>query len=360
MTLLPRLSIMLLTTGKQPLIEFSIRSLLPQVETEDEFVISINSTDSSAISWVRELIQKLDPEGLIRVIQTGSQCSVYEHYRFVIDHSLNDHLLIAHDDEIYNSTILQEFRTGFSNPSVTVVVGGLLMVEPSAGKLRISQENSFTESKIRNGLEWIKETEGLYPRFCFSSLALNKKVLKLNIFSATATSADCLAVTQQAIAGSVYHSKKIFATWLQLPTRNSRWYLIKPGLTAPWKEYLDFYQTTGDQELIERGEKAKMASVKSFIWLLFVVAVSKRSPILIDSCLAKITEIDPTKAAILSPIRWPIVYYPLSFALSLAAFAKTIHIRFIPRAGDQQPEAALILGVDPQLWSLYATAVLKL
>lgn len=355
------LSIMLLTTGKQPLLQFSIQSLVNQIRDGDEFTLSINSVDKEAISRTRALVKAADPLNKIQIIQTPVQLSVYEHYRFAIDRSLNDYLLIAHDDEIYNSQILEEFRFGFSQPDVTVVVGGLLMVEPVGGTLILGCHNDFTESKVRNGLEWIKATDGLYPRFCFSSLAINKRVLNREIFNARSTSADCLAVTQQAISGNVYHSKKVFATWLQLPSRNSRWYMINPGLTAPWREYSDYYRKLGEADLIERGEKAKKASLRSFTWLLFTAAVYRRNPVLINSCLEKIAEISPPVASLLSPVRWPVVYYPASAVLGLIALIKNFHKRCSSKNhAAQSIDPAEILRIDPELWSAYSATALQL
>jgi hypothetical protein len=356
----PRLSVILLTTGNQPLIDFSIRSLLSQLAPHDQFAVSINTSDKQAIEKTRILIGRNDPSGRVDILVTPRYFKVYEHYTFAIQSAKFEHALIAHDDEIYNGSILDEFRQGFSKEGVTAVVGGMLKVVPEQYGTTCTPANTYQTSGVTGGVEWIKANPGLYPQFCFSAFSVKKSVLDTGIFRGNSTAADCVAMAQQALQGRVYHSSKILATWLQLPTRNSRWYMMEPGLTAPWREFLQLYREFGDEDLIARAELARERSLKVYVRLLFVIAVYRRNRILIQSCLEKIYELNPVACRLLGPVKYGILNRPLSCLLSVIKAISDVSRKLTVKSVSGQPNPAELLGIDQRLWNEYSDRLASL
>lgn len=304
----PSLSIVLVTLGNQPLLKYAIESLIIQIGAEDEFVISINSGDPEAEAYVRQIVSSVHGTSTIRIISTLKKIEVYEHYKFAISAASKDFVVIAHDDELYGSKTLGEIKKGFAHNGVNVVVGGMVKVDISNLNCVSEKVVCFDSEEVFNGLEWVLSKETLYPPFCYSALAVKKPTLALEIFSSNGTAVDCLVVARQAIEGKVFQSKEIFATWLQLPTRNSRWWVLKPDLIAPWKEFLDYYEKIGNTILIRRAMDAKVAFFRSFLKMLFIVGIANQNGEQIRGCLKKIGEIHPLMEKMLFFAKWPVLY----------------------------------------------------
>ncbi len=353
------LSLMLLTTGTQPLLKFSLNSILQQISDTDRITVSINSSDKNLIENTRAIVGGIDTGRKVNILVTNNKVSVYEHYRFAIENSGYPHTVIIHDDEIYNSSLVEEIRRGFSDPEVGVVVGGMIKVDLLEETIRLSQPHSFSESRVQNGLEWIRQEQGLYPRFCFSALALNKVHLDLDIFSATSTAADCIAVTHQAIGGKIYQSEKVFATWLQLPSRNSKWYLIHPGLVSPWKEFLEYFEKVGDEMLISRAMDYKSKSVGTFLRMLFFVGIANRDPSQVSTCLMKIGEINPGLSKSLSWLGSPFAVAILSGPCRIARRIKSTIANFRAKNDPENIDPCEHLMIDETFWNSYVQAALK-
>jgi len=358
--MIPPLSIVLLTTGRQPLLRFSILSLLPQAGALVDFTVSINSQVPKEIETTKKILRELDPNGMIRIIQPEKSLSVYEHYHFALDHAPQEIVLIAHDDEIYNAGLIAELQTGFSDPSVSFVSGGLMKVEILGANLSLVTCNASRGTVTVGGSEWLKSAGEVYPPFCFSALTLHKRFIDPALFSAASTSADCLAATHQSLGGKVYHSQKIFATWLQLSSRNSRWYVLRPGLTATWKEYSSYFARVADPDLLQLSAASKINSGRMFTRMFFCVAVLRGDPTMIRTCIEKLGEIHPLRARLFSCFGYPMVYRPLSGLMRCMAAARRLlmgHHRVQPK---HLSNGAQVLEVEPAFWESYLKAASSL
>jgi hypothetical protein len=162
-----------------------------------------------------------------------------------------------------------------------------------------------------------------------------------------------------ALAGKVYQSEKIFATWLQLSGRTSKWALIKPGSATPYREFLIYYQKIGNPLLAARAASYERASLQAFVKMLFVVALPHRNPVQIDTCLQKIREISPATAAILSWVRWPVASLLLSPPCRLLVKIKqAISRRWALAAGSDGLDAPARLGMSQEFWDAWVRAAL--
>jgi len=353
------LSFVLVTAGRQPLIRFSLTSLMDQLTEADEFLVSINSLNPGQIAQTVEIIEAVDLNRRIKIIHPASPLSVYEHYRFGISSASHEHVVIVHDDDIYNPGLAGELRKGFSDPAVTVVVGGLLRVDLHGDVARPAVHAAFENSIFTDGTGWLRRNKGLYPHFCYSAVSLYRPALDLSIFSATATAADCLAVAQLALAGKVYQSELIFATWLQLAGRTSRWSLIKPGAVTPHLEFAEYYKKLGNMEMAARAISFEQDSLAAFTRKLFAVALANNNPSQIATCLQKIREINPGMARRLGWVQWPPAARVLSVPCRLLVRTKhAIMRRKAMKAGSDEVNAIARLGVNREFWDHWIRAVL--
>ncbi len=353
-----QLSIILVTSGKQPLIRYSLLSLLCQITDQDELIVSVNSSEIAHLSFITQLVSEIDNFCKIKIVSTTKNIPVYEHYCFGIRQATNDHVIIVHDDDVYNPGMLEEIRIGFSDPDVNVVVGGLLKIDRIGKNFKSTVENSFKTSCYQDGRLWLEKSKGLYPPFCFSALAVRRSALDLRLLTANSTAADCMVVTQLALSGKVYQSRMMFATWTQLPSSTSKWALIKPGLISPWKEYLDYSQSINEDWLKNLALENKRKSLKVFSKMLFVVAIANRNHCQIDSCLKKIGEISVLSQNLLSWTRFPMIYYPLSIPCLLA-----VKLKAYLRLKNFQKTASPIdpckeLNLDRHFWISYTLEIL--
>lgn len=357
---LPNLSFVLLTTGRQALITFSLRSILPQLKENDEIIVSINTSDAEIYAKTFEAVKSVDEFDQIKIIKPSTQIPVYSHYRFGFASAANDHVIIIHDDDIYHSQMADEIRYGFSDPNVRVVVGGLLKIDLLGQAIHITTSAPFDSSEVKDGPCWLEEQPGLYPRFCYSALALDRSVLPVDALAANSTAGDCLVVAQQALAGKVYQSTQIFATWLQLPFRTSRWSTIDKNLISPWKEFSEYYLKIGNTRLYQRALDGKAGFLKSFTRMLFAVGVLNRSRDQIDGCLHKINEISPSRSASLHIFSYKFLYFPLSIPLRIV---QKMQRRMLVRRVLKERQSLVppeILRIDPVFWKSFIAEASKL
>lgn len=351
---------MLVTRGKQPLMPYAIESLLSQIQDDDEFTISVNSSDPDVLIAVRKIVDSSDASGRIKLISPSKEVSVYEHYRFAFSKALHDCAILVHDDDLYGSTTVSEVKRGFSCPEVNVVVGGMLKVEVYSTGYRLQKHVEFTDEGVYAGLPWVLAQDALYPPFCFSALAVRRSALQMDIFSPIGTAVDCLVVAHQAIVGKVYQSKKILATWMQLPTRTSRWACINPALTTPWKEFLEYYNKIGHPDLIRKAIASKRDFLKSFVKMVFIVGVANRDVKQINGSLIKIGEINRTVMNILGFARWPVVYHLAGPVLQVVKSAFRWRNERTQRLDVTSMKGAELLGVDSGLWLRFVKSAMEL
>lgn len=350
------LSLMLVTSGRQPLIQHSLVSLLSQVSENDEVTVSINSSDQNHIAKTRAIIESVDPNQKIRIILTCGDLSVYEHYKFGILNAMNSHMVIVHDDDIYHSQMIDEIRKGFSDPTVTTVVGGLIKINLTKTGFRSAIETSFESSSFVDGKDWLQRNSGLYPPFCFSAVAINRSAIDLSIFTPDSTAADCLAITQLALSGTVYQSDLMFATWMQLPSSTSKWALIKPGSISPWKEYLTYFQKNKDIIMTSRALAYKQRSLRVFIKMLFFVGIANRNPTQIKTSLLKIGEINKSTELFFSWTTLPFIFSSLSGPCKIAVKWRKNFIIKYTRSNKKQPDPRKSLNISNDLWDSYISS----
>lgn len=356
----PHLSFVLITTGRQSLITFSLRSILPQLKEGDEIIVSVNSSDAEMLSDTTEAVNSVDETGRIKIIKPSAPLPVYSHYRFAFESAGNDHVVIIHDDDVYSSRMADEIRYGFSNTNVRVVVGGLLKVDLLGPVTRISESTPFDSSGVKDGPRWMEDQPGLYPRFCYSALALDRSFLPIDAFAENSTAGDCLVIAQMAMTGDVYQSTQIFATWLQLPFRTSRWSTIDQNLVTPWKEFSEYYSKIGNARLHRRALDGRSGFLRSYTKMLFTVGIVNRSRDQIDGCLHKIYEISPSRSAALRIFRYRIVHIPLSIPLRIAQkLQRRMLVKKVINEG-QSLVPSEILKIDPSFWKSFVTEASKL
>lgn len=353
------LSVVLLTRGQQPLMKYTIESIIHQIDSKTEFIISINTNDESNIKYVMKMLDSFDHKKNIKIISTGRNLQVYEHYRFATEACQCDNVLIIHDDDIYHSSAIRKIRQGFEQDNVNVVVGGMLKTELYENKIGLSYVNLVNDFGTKDGVSWLMNHKDFYPKFCYSAVAFRRNGFDMNTFSKKSTAADCLLVAMRAMSGNVYETGIVLATWLQLPNRTSRWAAIDHRLIPAWQEFLTYYLSTENETLIRRAKNGGRKSLIGYIKMLFIVAVRNRNNDQILGALKNIGLVSPSIRKILEFTLRPCVINIFSpICQIIFDLRRSFHSRkFKARIDIINAEDAL--EISNELWTSYITEATK-
>lgn len=216
------LSVVLPTIYRKDLIRSTLSSIVPQLESGDELLISLNvapqefeSSRAELSAFVASL--QITDAAVTRFVTPGRKCKVYQHWNFAISSAEHKEIVFIHDDEIYRNNLLSIARKEFGDDEDTVlVIGGQINVHTFARKFHTFRRVWFTERKIFERGDWLAhQASSTYPKFGATCYMFRRKVDNFWFFEQNIRVADAILMYFLSLRGKVIERTELFGTHLQ-------------------------------------------------------------------------------------------------------------------------------------------------
>lgn len=252
------LSIIIPTVDRGSLFRSPLESVIPQLCTGDELIISINGPREPVESVLEDFREQL--VGIeLRLIGPAKKLNIYQHWSFAISHASHKECVFVHDDEIYHAGLLAIAREEFqADPETTLVTGGhIRVIAPSMDCYRTIQ---FEKREEFPKGTWIKAQKNVvFPKYGCTAYIVRLQE-SYPFFDENTRVSDALLMYTQSMAGKVVQRPEFFGTRLLHAENTSHTDYLEPGHRPYWQGLAELSQKFDSETLEQAMEEARKAA----------------------------------------------------------------------------------------------------